>query len=476
MRIPTRWWIPAAALLGGLVLGYALRGAPEGPAAMPAGQGAGKYYVCEKHGHIHEGPGTCPVCGEPLKPADVMQPKRGPKEERKVKYWRSPMDPTFVSRQPGKDNMGMDLVPVYEGEARAEAGMVVVEPEVVQTMGIRTAVLEKGPLVRRIRTVGNIAYDEETLGTVTTRLAGWVEKLYVDQTGQAVEVGDPLFEFYSKELEAAQSAFLDSLRDPRLKAAGVSPDERERAQGLLESARRRLQSWDIPEDQIEAIAKDGRVHRTVTMRSAFRGVVTHKKAVAGRFFAEGAPLYEIADLATVWVYAKIYEYERPWVKVGQKASISLSYVPGRTLEGTVDFVYPYLNEKTRDITVRMRFPNADGTLLPGMFANVTMDCSLGTEALLVPEDAVLDTGVRKIVFVVRGPGQFEGRDVRLGVRTGAGTWEVLDGLKEGDRIVLSGQFLLDAESMVREAIRKFLDVEGGAAAGKGGGNGGMKRD
>lgn len=371
------------------------------------------------------------------------------------------MDPTFVSKGPGKDKMGMDLVPVYEGDAEAEAGVVTIEPAVVLQMGVRTQKLKHGELVRRIRTVGNVTYDEETLGTVTTKLDGWVETLHVDKTGQQVEVGDPLFDVYSKDLEAAQVAFLDSIRDPRLTSKEVSPAESQRAQALLESARRRLEYWDIPEDQIEAIAKSGTVQRTLTLRSRFRGVVTHKNAVEGRFFKAGEALFEIADLSAVWVYAQIYEFERPWVKEGQKAVIALSYVPGKAFDGVVEYVYPYLNEKTRDITVRMRFANPEGLLLPGMYANVTMDCSLGTHALLVPEEAVLDTGVRKIVFVVRGPGKFEGREVRLGVRAAGGQWEVLDGLNDGEEVVVSGQFLLDAESKVREAIRKFLEVGGG---------------
>jgi len=442
-------------LCGGAV-GYFVRGYAPGSAVG----GAAGYWVCEKHGHVHEGPGTCPVCGEPLKPAPAMgmaHPKQS--EDRKVKYWRSPMDPTFVSKQPGKDNMGMDLVPVYEGEAETEAGAVVIDPVVVQQMGVRTAVIRKGALVRRIRTVGDVTYDEEVLGTVTLKLDGWVETLAVDKTGQRVEVGDPLFQVYSKELEAAQVAFLDSLRDPRLRSGEVSADERERAAGLLESARRRLESWDIPADQIEAIAKEGKVRRALTIRSRFRGVVTRKNAVEGRFFKAGEPLFEIADLSTVWVYARVYEYELPWVKEDQEASITLAYIPGRDYTGKVEYVYPYLNEKTRDITVRLRVDNSSGALLPGMFANVVMDCSLGMQALLVPESAVLDTGIRRLVFVVRGEGKFEAREVRLGVRAADGMWEVLDGLKEGDEVVISGQFMLDAESKVREAIRKFLEVE-----------------
>jgi len=321
-------------------------------------------------------------------------------------------------------------------------------------------VLAHGELSRRIRTVGRVVYDEEKLGTVTSKLDIWVERLYVDKTGQKVASGDPLVEIYSKELEAAQVAFLDSLKDPRLTSKAVSEAERRRAANLLESSRRRLEYWDLPADQIEAIAKDGQVRRTLTLRSKFDGIVTKKNAVEGRFFKSGTALFEIADLTTVWVYASIYEFERPWIREGQPVTISLSYVPGKDYEGKVDYVYPYLNEKTRDITVRMRFDNPNGVLLPGMFANVALNSNLGTHALLLPEEAVLDTGTRKIVFVERGPGKFEGREVRLGVRSGDGMWEVLDGMKTGERIVLSGQFLLDAESKVREAIRKFLDADG----------------
>lgn len=465
--------IPGLALVAGLGIGYFARGG--GAVADPAEPGVRRrYYVCEKHGHVHEGPGTCPKGGGKLKPVEGMaQPaKKKEEEQRKVKYWRSPMDPTDVSKSPGKDNMGMDRVPVYEGDAEAQAGMVVIQPEVMLQMGIRTKVLKHGNLTRRIRTVGNVTYNEETLGTVTSKLSLWVEKLHVNKTGQAVKAGDPLLEIYSKELEAAQVSFLDSLNDPRLTSKTVSAAERERAAALLVTSRRRLEYWDIPKDQIDAIAKSGRVRRTVILRSTFDGIVTHKNAVEGRFFKAGSALFEIADLSTVWVYGQIYEFERPWVKEGQKAAISLSYIPGLAYDGVVEFVYPYLNEKTRDITVRMRFKNPKGVLAPGMYANVTLNSSLGTHALLVPEEAVLDTGTRKIVFVVRGVGKFEGRDVRLGVRAAGGLWEVLDGLKTGDRVVVSGQFMLDAESKVREAIRKFLEADGEAAPPSGGGHSG----
>jgi len=467
MRINKRVGILVACGFGLLAGGFLL-GRMTGGAASSAIHHAGgtKYWICKKHGHLHEGPGTCPVDGEELIPATEMEgygAKKTATSDRKVKYWRSPMDPTFVSKAPGKDNMGMDLVAVYEGDAESEPGVITVAPNVVLQMGVRTDTIKVGELVRRIRAIGTVAYNEETLGTVTTKLGGWVEKLYVDKTGQAVKVGDPLFDLYSKEMEAAQSAFIQSLKDPRLTSPNVAPADRLMAQGLLESTRRRLEYWDIPPAQIDAIAKEGRVRRTVTILSPFSGIVTHKNAVEGRFFKPGAPLFEIADLSTVWVYAKIYEFERPWVKVGQKAEIRLSYIPGKTYEGLVEYVYPYLNEKTRDITVRLRFPNAEGILLPGMFAKVVMDCSLGTKAALVPEDAVLDTGTRKVVFLARGAGQFEGREVSLGVQAADGMWEVLDGLKAGDRVVVSGQFMLDAESKVREAILKFLNE--GAQAG-----------
>ncbi len=466
MKIRTSTLIVASAvLIVGLAGGYLIG---SGTSPQPTHAAAtSKYYVCEVHGHIHDKPGTCPICGTALKPADTMDIEPAPeKSDRKIKFWRSPMDPTFVSKAPGKDSMGMELVPVYEGDPETMTGMVVIESSIVQQMGIRTEHVMKGPLRRRIRTIGNVTYNEESLGTVTAKLDGWVDKLHVDKTGQPVDVGTPLFSIYSKELEAAQSSFLDSLKDPRLTSTSVSEAERTRAKNLLESSRRRLESWDVSPDQIDALAKDMTYRRTFDLRSPFKGVVTHKEAVAGRFFKAGARLFEIADLSTVWIYAKIYEYEQPWVKEGQSASITLSYIPGRTFKGTVEYVYPFLNEKTRDITVRIRAQNEDGQLLPGMFANVVMDCDLGTTALLVPDEAILDTGVRKLVFVQRGPGKFEGREVTLGVRAANDRWEVLDGLKKHEEVVVSGQFLLDAESKVREAIRKFLDADGAAPPAK----------
>ncbi len=430
--------------------------APQPVAEAPAGAKAEKtLYTCGMHPWIiSEEPGTCPICGMELVPkrdeAEQQAAAAGSKE-RKILYWRAPMDPTEIYDHPGKSKMGMDLVPVYEDEVIGGVE-IKIDPVIQQNMGIRTAPVEKGPLVRTIRTYGHVTYDETRTATVSPKFGGWIEKLYVDFTGQLVKKGDPLFEIYSPELVSAQEEYLTAFRSLSKAEGGAD---------LLASARRRLEYLDIPADQIRAIEKSGKVRRTLLIRSPFTGVVTHKNAVEGVFVKAGQPVYQIADLSKVWVEAHIYEYELPWVQVGQEARMTLPYLPGKTFVGKVTYVYPYLQRQTRDVVIRLEFDNADLELKPDMYADVVIRSSQEGEGLLIPSEAVLRSGERNVVFVTRGDGKFVPREVELGLEVDGGKVQVLSGVAPGEQVVTSGQFLLDSESKLKEAVQKMLEAKMG---------------
>ncbi|MBE0617775.1 MAG: efflux RND transporter periplasmic adaptor subunit, partial [Proteobacteria bacterium] len=338
---PFRVAVLAAALtlvLGGggaYLLGYLgpRGGSPPVEETTAAGEAAPEektLYTCGMHPWIiAEQPGECPICGMKL------TPKRDEGEtaptaaagERRILYWRAPMNPTEIYDAPGKSAMGMDLVPVYEDEV--VGGVEVrIDPVTQQNMGVRTAPVETGPLVRIIRTYGHVTYDETRTSQVSPKFSGWIEKLYVDFTGQAVKKGDPLFGIYSPELVSAQEEYLVTYRN-------LSRIQGPESRDLLASARRRLSYWDVPEEEIRALETSGQVRKALTIRSPFTGVVTQKNAVEGVAVKEGTTIYQIADLSRVWVEAHIYEYELPWVRLGQEAIMTLPYQPGKTYRGKV---------------------------------------------------------------------------------------------------------------------------------------------
>ncbi len=386
--------------------------------------------------------------------------KKVTQKKRKILYWRAPMDPTEIYDHPGKSRMGMDLIPVYEGEVAAgKGGTITIDPVTVQNMGIRTAPVKRMDFSRLIRTVGKIDYNEKRLFAVSLKISGWVEKLYVDYTGKAVKKGDPLLEIYSPELVTTEKEYLVALRSKyALSKSGFGFTGKE-SNLLLESARRRLLLWDIPDSVIRNLGKTGKVQKTLLLNSPTGGIVTEKNVVEGLFVKRGQTLFRIADLSTIWVYVSIYDYELPWIRANQKAKMQLSYLPEKTYEGRISYIYPYLDEKTRTIRVRMAFPNPDLELKPGMYANVILQGKTIREALVVPSEAVIRTGKRNVVFVVRGKGKFEAREIRIGEEGGPKNSyvRVLAGLLEGEQVVTSAQFLLDSESKLQEAIQKMLE-------------------
>ncbi|MGB5872786.1 MAG: efflux RND transporter periplasmic adaptor subunit [Bacteroidota bacterium] len=368
------------------------------------------------------------------------------------------MDPTFISDKPGKSPMGMDLIPVYEGEEEITGGPTIsIDPVTVQNIGVQTAPAEKVNLYRAIRTVGHVDYNEETLSRVNIKFSGWIEKLHIDKTGQMVRRGQAMLEIYSPELVSTQEEYLLAVRNVKKLEGSTFSEVTESSRSLLESARRRLLYWDISEGQIKDLEEKGTISKTVTLFAPVKGVVIDKMAEEGMRVVPGMDLFRIADLTEIWVYAHIYEYEVPWVKVGQPAEMDLPYIPGRTFKGKVDYIYPYLDQKTRDIKVRLVFQNPDLELKPQMYVNVQLESRLGADVTAVPTEAVIRSGKRNIVFVARGGGKFEPRDVVLGPEGQGGLVQVLAGIQPGEEVVTSAQFLLDSESRLKEAIQKMLE-------------------
>lgn len=406
-------------------------------------------YTCGMHPQVIQNkPGNCPICGMKLTPVRKQGGAAGATAsgERKVKFYKSTMNPGETSPGPAKDSMGMDMVPVYEGQAGADDSQVItIEPMTIQNMNLRTATVTRGPLRRLVRTVGAIDYNEAGLADVTTKFKGWIEKLYVDTTGQQVHRGEALFEIYSPELYSAQREYVIGLEGTN------SPG----SVALKASARTKLKFFDISEEQIAELERTREPSKTLRVVAPQDGFVVEKLVVEGQMVEAGMKLYRLADLGLVWAQAQIYEQDLAYLKLGQEAKVTLSYLPDREFRGRVTYIYPNVDEKTRTARVRMEFHNPGYFLKPGMFATVQVLSELNSSVLLVPDMAILRSGERNTVFLALGGGRFEPRTVVLGPQAENDTYQVVSGLNEGERIVTSGQFLLDSESQLREAIQKM---------------------
>lgn len=385
-----------------------------------------------------------------------------PETGKKIKYWQAPMNPTYIRNEPGKSPMGMDLVPVYEeeGEEKVPASVIRIDPVTVQNMGVRLARVQRKPLFRNIRAYGTVAYDERRMKVVSAWVGGRIDKLYVDFTGVAVKKGDPLAELYSPELVSTQQELILALETRgRLWALG-NQESLSSASHLVEATKQRLLLWGITKDQIDEIEKTRKVRTHMTIHAPIGGIVIDKKVFEGQYVKEGERLYTIADLSMVWVLADVYEYELPWVRNGMPAEMELSYIPGKRFKGKVLYIYPYMDEKTRTAKLRLEFKNSRYQLKPGMYANIYLNPRMSADSLVIPQEAVIDSGVRKLVFVSLGKGKFQPREVKIGIEGAENEFQVLKGLQEGEEIVVSGQFMLDSESRLQEAIQKMLEVSG----------------
>ena len=429
--------------------------------ATATAEEAKQQYTCGMHPMIiTDEPGLCPICNMDLTPlrADGTTDEMVPEGERKIKYWVAPMDPTYIRDEPGKSPMGMDLVPVYEDEA-ASGSIISIDPVTSQNMGVRMTVAKRKDISRTVRTVGLVGYEEPKQYSINSKIDGWVERLYVNETGQHVKKGEPLLEIYSPALVSAQEEFLLARDNSAALDKSPFPAIADGAKRLLDSSRRRLSLWDISDRQISKLEKTGEVKRTLTLYAPYDGIVTMKMVREGQFIKGGMELLMLSDISKVWVYADIYEYEMPWVKVGQKARITLPYVGSDPIVSEVSYVYPFVEPKTRTVKARFDIDNPDFALKPDMYVNVRLETEPVKNALTIPAEAVLHSGEKQTVFVVLGDGKFEPRQVKTGLQSEEGDIEIVQGLLDGDHVVTSAQFMLDSESKLREAIQKMLNPQ-----------------
>ena len=371
---------------------------------------------------------------------------------RRVLYYRNPMGLADTSPVPKKDSMGMDYIPVYEGE-EPDGPQIKIGLNRLQKLGVRTETAGARPIAQTVRAVGTIAASERTLYTISPRFEGWITKLLVNTTGEYVRRGQPLLAVYSPELVSAQEEYrialqtLQALRD-------ASPESRSQMQSLVDAALQRLRNWEIADADLQSLMAGGTAKGALILRSPANGVVIERMAVAGMRFMPGETLYQIADLSSVWLLANVFEQDLERVRPGQAARLTLAAYPGREFDGKVTFVYPTVEPETRTARVRVELPNEAGLLKPDLYGTVEIDAGGVSAQVAIPESAVLDSGTRQAVLVELGGGVFEPREVRLG-RRGDEYVEVLSGIADGERVVVNGNFLIDAESNLKAALGTF---------------------
>ncbi|MBE0439405.1 MAG: efflux RND transporter periplasmic adaptor subunit [Gammaproteobacteria bacterium] len=383
------------------------------------------------------------------------------KTEAKPLFYRNPMNPDITSPTPAKDYMGMDYIPVYADGKKSNSdqptGTVEIDPVTVQNMGVRTATATVMPLSHDISTAGRVAYDEEHITRLHPKTEGWIDTLFIDKTGTTVENNTMLLSIYSPKLVTSSQEYLLALKSAETLEKSPFEDISFGARQMVKSARERLAFLDVPEHQIKDMEQTGEIKKNIHIHSPFNGVVINIGAREGQYVSPQTELYMLADLSTVWVYADVYESELPWVKVGDSVEMTLTGIPGKTFTGSLSYIYPYAEAKTRTIKVRLVFDNSDLLLKPDMFANVIIHTQQQRDAITVPSEAVIRSGERNQVFVVREQGKFEPREVEIGLSSN-GLTQIVKGVSAGEEVVTSSQFLIDSESKLRESTAKMLEA------------------
>jgi RND family efflux transporter MFP subunit len=379
-------------------------------------------------------------------------------KERKILFYRNPMNPAISSPVPVKDEMGMDYIPVYEDEAQGGenigvSGMapIVLSSQGMELSGVITSPAVSTKFIKTIRTVGQVLVDETRVHRVQIRVSGWVEELFVNYLGQTATKGTPLLSIYSPELVSSQEEFIGALEALEKINASRTTEEKKYLQTLLDAARKRLTLFGVPESFIRELERTETVQRLITLEAPVSGVVTAKEVFSGQKVEPGMALLTLTDLSRIWVEADFYEYEAGELKTGETAELFSSYDPGLSLKGNVTYIYPYLNPESRTLRARMEFSNEDLRLKPGMFVDVQLNLDMG-ESVVVPDSAVIYSGLRKIVFVNTEGSRFEPREVMVGARSN-GKVQILSGVLEGDRVAVKANFLLDAESRLQAIIQ-----------------------
>jgi RND family efflux transporter MFP subunit len=358
--------------------------------------------------------------------------------------------PADGSTEVSGDPAAAAATPESAGTARAE---ITIDPRRQQLIGVRTVPVERRALTATVRTVGVVRYDETRLADVNLKLEGWVRDLYVDTTGEFVKAGQPLFTLYSPELVTTQNEYLLALKTREQVRHSQLADAREHADRLVESAKQRLSLWDLPADQFDKLEESRQAQTAIVFRSPVNGYVIEKNALKGQHVMPGQTLYKLADLSTIWVEADLYEGELPRVRVGAPATVTIDAYPGERFTGRVAFIYPFVGEQTRTVKVRFTLANRGARLKPGMYANVELPTSSG-RSLVVPINALLDSGQEQVVFVAQGDGYFEPRRVRVGQRLDDAV-EIISGLKEGESVASGAAFFLDSESQLRSSLQAY---------------------
>ena len=415
-------------VLGVLTAGACAHSEEDGP-------GKKTQYTCPMHPeYVADQPGDCPICGMRLVPKEEVKPPAS-----------VPAPEPAATSDPHAGHGG--------GGAPPRAGSAV--PPVLNLgarraslAGVRTVIATRGRLAQAVRAVGTVTVDETRVRQVTTKVAGFIERLHVNATGQMVRAGEPLFELYSPELLATQEEYLRARRSADEFARSALPEVQRGGAELAASARRRLELFDVPPEFIERLERDGVAQRTVAFKAPFAGFVTGKNVVAGQRIEPGMELLTVTDMSRVWVIAQVYEAEAALARPGRVARVTLPYDPGVTLAGRIGFVYPTMDPESRTLRVRIEFANPRGVLKPGMYVNVELDAQAAT-GIVIPDSAILESGTRQVVFVETGPGQYTARDVGVGTR-GDGKALIRQGLAAGEAVAVSANFLLDSESRLRQ--------------------------
>jgi len=449
----------AAGVLWNARIRHALGLEADPTAATASSAETDQLWTCGMHPQvIQDRPGTCPICGMALTPvAGSGAANPASSGEREVKYWWDPMmNPPFIADRPGRSPMGMDLVPVYADEVSAGSALVI-DPTVVQNMGLRVATVSEAPLTRRIRAVGYLEEVEPNRTDVNLRVDGWIDRIHADFEGKHVEEGDPLFDIYSPALQVAVEELIGARK------MGETLASRSQADALFEAATRKLELYGLARERVAELAMLETAPRAITFHAPATGHVVLKLVNAGAAVVAGQLALRIVDHTTLWLGAHVFEKDAPLVRLGQSVTATVDGFPGEVFEGEVIFVHPHVDPRTRTVMVRLALPNQALTLRPGMYATASLEVEIAPRAIVVPREAIIDTGERQIAFVALDLGHFEPRRVQMGASGNGGIVQVLSGLAPGEQVVVSGQFLLDAESRMKEAIQRFLQEKAGPA-------------
>ncbi len=486
-------WMTAATAVASAVM-IAGCGDPESTGSSEGGETAQvQLWTCGMHPNvITEEPGQCPICGMNLTPlkrtAEADELAAGDQVageqdagDQATGHEGHMHDDTAGDQATGHeghmhDDTAGDQATGHEGHmhddtageepsgqttatsmAAASSSAIVIDPVTIQNIGVQTATVQERPLTRSIRTVGHLDYNEEMFSRINVKYAGWIEKLYVNETGQQVAEGDPMLDIYSPELVAAQEEYLLAFQNVKNLENSTFEHITRGAKSLLDASKRRLLYWDVSEAQIRALEERGTITRTLTIHAPSKGIVVERMAELGMRVTPGMDMYRMADLSTIWAFAHVYDADAPWLNPGMTAEMELPYNPGKVYRGTIDYIYPYLDRASRDIRIRLVFPNRDLELKPQMYANIRLSSRSERPVLVIPGSAVIHSGERMVVFVALEGGKFEPREVTLGMEGREGYVQAMDGVSAGERVVTSAQFLIDSESRLQEAIQKMLD-------------------